>query len=362
MSQGEEEAGPLRPPPTTTAAMTGAELLRERAAEAVHGLRLYGTNHPRWFRNGETIVTIGRAPNNMLVVTDASVSKEHAQMLRKDGGTRIKDVGSANGTYLDDDRLDEFPIVPGAVFRLGKVHLVAINADLEELRLRLQRYLGYGSDYQIAVDDALFAITRRSHVVLYEPPGGGITGLAKLFHRGDAWPYITIEQGTTSDEASQRELLRRAKMGTLVVSDHKWLAKASTLRTALAKRASTTRLVVVMKRGSGGESVLGPELRSKTVAIEVPAIAERGPIEVSKVIDSVAAEIGSRIGSPSAGLTANDYKQFLAQKWKHNYDDVEHDVEAVALVGMVGNNEAAVRLGYKSAGALSEWMRRRGFR
>jgi hypothetical protein len=37
-------------------------------------------------------------------------------------------------------------------------------------------------------------------------------------------------------------------------------------------------------------------------------------------------------------------------------------VRIVVLVRILGNNEAAVRLGYKSAGALSEWMRRRAFR
>lgn len=366
MSEGDDNRLP-RPPATTTSAITGAEFLKEHAAEAVQGLRLYGTNHPRWFRNGEESITIGRAPHNMLVVTESSVSKEHALMIRKDGATWIEDRGSANGTFLDGDRLPKFPIVPGTIFQIGHVSLVAINEKLEETRARLQRYLGYGNEYQNGVDAALFAATRRSHVLLHEPPGGGVTGLAKLFHqawRGDAWPFVSITNGTTSDEASQRELLRRAKMGTLVVSDAKWFTKATALRAALAKRSHGVRLVAVMKRGHGGEAVLGSDLRSKTVAIEVPSIAERKTLEASKVIDSIAAEVGSQIGSPTVGLSGDQAARLLAQTehWKHNYDDAEHHVMTVALVAMLGNNEASVRLGYKSPGALSAWMLRHGYR
>lgn len=361
----DEDTGLPRPPPTTTSAMTGAEFMKEHAAEAVQGLRVYGTNHPRWFRTGEQTITIGRAPSNMLVVSDNSVSREHAVMIRKGGETWIEDRDSDNGIWLDEKRLPNFRIVPGTIFQLGKVSLVAINDRLEELRARFQRYLGYDNAYQRRVDAALYAASRRSHVLLHEPPGGGVNGLTKLFHqawRGDAWPLVSIEKGTTVDEASQRELLRRAKMGTLVVSDSKWLAKANVLRTALAERRHGVRLVAVMKRGIGGEGVLGSELRDKTVTIEVPSLSERMAVEVSKVIDSIAAEVGIRVGA-TTGLDDKDSKRLLllAAKWKHNYDDAEHNVGTVALTRMIGQKNAWPRLGYESASGLSNWMTRHGF-
>ena len=49
----------------------------------------------------EEIVTIGRAPDNMIVIEDPSVSSRHAQFERSGDSYRLKDLESTNGTRVN---------------------------------------------------------------------------------------------------------------------------------------------------------------------------------------------------------------------------------------------------------------------
>lgn len=49
----------------------------------------------------EDLITIGRAPDNMIVIEDPSVSSRHAQLERAGDNYRVKDLGSTNGTRVN---------------------------------------------------------------------------------------------------------------------------------------------------------------------------------------------------------------------------------------------------------------------
>jgi pSer/pThr/pTyr-binding forkhead associated (FHA) protein len=53
---------------------------------------------------GETIV-IGRAVENDVVITSKRVSREHACVRREGWRVMLEDLGSTNGTYLNDERV-----------------------------------------------------------------------------------------------------------------------------------------------------------------------------------------------------------------------------------------------------------------
>jgi hypothetical protein len=54
--------------------------------------------------SGEAM-TIGRAVENDIVVTSRRVSREHARVQRQGRRVVLTDLGSTNGTFLNDDRL-----------------------------------------------------------------------------------------------------------------------------------------------------------------------------------------------------------------------------------------------------------------
>jgi Inner membrane component of T3SS, cytoplasmic domain len=69
----------------------------------------------------DEIITIGRADDSTLVLTDDYASARHARLVPHDGQWLIEDLGSTNGTYLDRDKVTGPTIVPpGAAIRIGK--------------------------------------------------------------------------------------------------------------------------------------------------------------------------------------------------------------------------------------------------
>jgi pSer/pThr/pTyr-binding forkhead associated (FHA) protein len=49
----------------------------------------------------EELITIGRAPDNMIVLDHPSVSSRHAQLERSGESYKLKDLGSTNGTRVN---------------------------------------------------------------------------------------------------------------------------------------------------------------------------------------------------------------------------------------------------------------------
>ena len=69
----------------------------------------------------ETRVTIGRTPENDIHLPDPSVSRRHALLYVEDGKAVLEDLGSRNGTYLNEIRVDKALLSSGDTLRLGKV-------------------------------------------------------------------------------------------------------------------------------------------------------------------------------------------------------------------------------------------------
>jgi pSer/pThr/pTyr-binding forkhead associated (FHA) protein len=66
-------------------------------------------------------LTIGRAPESDIHLPDSSVSKRHALVYVEDGKAILEDLGSSNGTYLNEIRVDKALLSSGDTLRLGKV-------------------------------------------------------------------------------------------------------------------------------------------------------------------------------------------------------------------------------------------------
>ena len=55
----------------------------------------------------EDVLTVGRVDDNMIEISDASVSSRHAQLSKDDGDYVLRDLGSTNGTRVNGRELPE---------------------------------------------------------------------------------------------------------------------------------------------------------------------------------------------------------------------------------------------------------------
>jgi hypothetical protein len=76
-------------------------------------------------------ITIGRAPDNGLVLRDGRASRHHARIDGRRGSLVLTDLGSTNGSYVNDRRVESIALGEGDRIRLGTTSLIveAVHHD-----------------------------------------------------------------------------------------------------------------------------------------------------------------------------------------------------------------------------------------
>ena len=81
---------------------------------------------------------LGRNPTNDFRISDPSISSFHAELLLENDSVRVRDLGSTNGTFIDDLKTTEGELHPENILRLGNVGFavqeVAVTPAMETPR------------------------------------------------------------------------------------------------------------------------------------------------------------------------------------------------------------------------------------
>jgi len=83
-----------------------------------------GPNAGSKFALDSDVTRAGRHPNSDIFLDDITVSRRHAEVVRREEGYHVRDAGSLNGTYLNRERIDEAPLANGDELQIGKFRLV----------------------------------------------------------------------------------------------------------------------------------------------------------------------------------------------------------------------------------------------
>jgi len=94
----------------------GAPAVPSNAFLIVNGTRIYALN--------QSVVNIGRRPDNHLVIDDGRISRVHAQLRAIKSRYVIFDLDSLGGTFVNDQRVHQSVLYPGDVISLAGVPLV----------------------------------------------------------------------------------------------------------------------------------------------------------------------------------------------------------------------------------------------
>src|SRR5438093_1607414 len=79
------------------------------------------------------VYLLGRATTNRIVLKDDLCSREHAEVRHAEDGWHVRDLGSLNGTRLNEVRLDsDLTLHPGDEIQLGRSRLLFVK-EMEQL-------------------------------------------------------------------------------------------------------------------------------------------------------------------------------------------------------------------------------------
>ena len=123
-------------------------------------------------------VTIGRLPKCGIVVSDESVSREHARLTESAGEWTVKDLGSSNGTKRNGRDIQETVLYGGDLLTIGAI---AFDVLLEGAKPEVVRSPPKEADALTGSESAAEASRRRMQRAARESERGqGVGDLGQL--------------------------------------------------------------------------------------------------------------------------------------------------------------------------------------
>jgi signal transduction histidine kinase/pSer/pThr/pTyr-binding forkhead associated (FHA) protein len=86
-----------------------------------------GVDEGRQFELAGAVCSIGRESNNQFRLRDTEVSRRHAEFRPSDGGYRLIDIGSANGTFVNNQQAKDVLLRSGDQIQIGQTLLVFMS-------------------------------------------------------------------------------------------------------------------------------------------------------------------------------------------------------------------------------------------
>ena len=106
----------------TIIADPGSTVFQPPKRKAACLIQYNGANLGKRYQLGEQRVVVGRTPEAHLFINEASVSRQHAAISSGAAGFEIEDLGSSNGTFINDTKVTARTLLKdGEMIRLGTI-------------------------------------------------------------------------------------------------------------------------------------------------------------------------------------------------------------------------------------------------
>ena len=79
------------------------------------------------FTLSKDVTLIGRHPESDILLDDITVSRRHAEVIKTSSALIVRDLGSLNGTYVNQTRVDEFALKHCDELQVGKFRMVLFS-------------------------------------------------------------------------------------------------------------------------------------------------------------------------------------------------------------------------------------------
>ncbi|KFA92855.1 GGDEF domain-containing protein [Archangium violaceum] len=124
-------------------------------------VQIHGPELGKKYALQETEFTIGREEGNHIVVDLDNVSRRHAMIIRKQGRMLVKDLGSTNGTYLNDQEVTQETVLrSGDLIKVGGSIFKFLTGDNVELQY-------HETIYTLTIVDGLTGVNNKRYFLEY---------------------------------------------------------------------------------------------------------------------------------------------------------------------------------------------------
>jgi DNA-binding NtrC family response regulator len=343
---------------------------------------------------GDRIV-LGTHDGCDLVLTDPTVSRNHLEIALVNGGYRIRDLDSSNGTFMDGLRVYDVVVEGGATVRIGETTIKTTPlSDTVDLALSPATRMGplVGRSAKMR---RIFALVGKvaptdTTVLLTGESGTGKEVTARAIHehsrRADG-PFVVVdcaslpptlieselyghERGAfTGAERSRQGAFESAAGGTLFLDELGELPlDLQTRLLGVIERRSVqplgstrsrpidVRLVAATNRDLRREVNRGSfradlYFRIAVVTLELPALRDR-PEDIPLYVESFLAEMAAG-GMPFA-IDAQTMAELATRSWPGNVRELRNTLERAAALGELDPGEAGPALADATSNAPPE--------
>lgn len=161
---------------------------------------------------GRDRLLIGRGDDADFCVADREASRHHAEIERDGPLWVVRDLGSRNGTFVDGERVQQAPLGPGSVLRLGESLAVAVLQlpdFIAERRLReVARGFFAGFGLQRILEGAKRVAQSDLPMLLEGETGSGKERVARWVHEtsGRSGAFVAVNCAALPEALAEAEL------------------------------------------------------------------------------------------------------------------------------------------------------------
>jgi DNA-binding NtrC family response regulator len=196
-----------------TRALSRSEAL-EPSVQRYHLVMIRGPEPGKTYELKAAETRVGKGLDNDIVIPDATVSRSHFVVVHAGDGYLLRDLGSTNGTFLEETQIREAFLKPGARIRAGEV-LLRFQPLAEVVDDRPSDQTHYGDLLSTSAKTRqIFALLERiaptdATVLLLGETGTGKSAMARAIHQSSArssGPFVIIDCGAISKSLIESEL------------------------------------------------------------------------------------------------------------------------------------------------------------
>ena len=334
-------------------------------------------------------VTVGAAPDGGLVLSDPAVSRYHLELRHTPEGISVEDLGSRNGTFLGQVRIERAIVPPGTRLGIGSSLLVVEDAGSEvapvEEEVDIPELVGESEGMREVRRLALRLAEATASVLIQGETGCGKEVVARALHRAGPRrdrPFVVLDCGSLPATLVASELFghergaftgaverhagafERADGGTLLLDEIGELPlEVQPSLLGVLERRSFTR-VGGSKEGKVDVRVLAAthrDLRAEVnrggfrsdlyyrlaiSRIVIPPLRER-----LGDLDALVRHFTEKLtGTPGENPLAADMPALRQHRWSGNVRELRNVVEAALVMGRVQIEGAATPAPTQPAG------------